>query len=127
MTTRRNVQMYARTTDRKMGATRDGLLRRSVQTQVFEGTVVGIWTVVADAPARDTKNVLVWTCNCDHGHVRRIANTDLSYGIAPARCAECAAEDQANATAKSADARRVLAELLTEQREQSRQQDEERK
>jgi hypothetical protein len=97
-------------------------LRRTVQTQVFDGTVVGIWTVVADAPVRDTNNVLVWTCNCDHGHVRQIANTDLSYGIAPAQCAECAAEDQANAAAKSADARRVLAELLTEQREQSRQQ-----
>jgi hypothetical protein len=99
---------------RKSTASRDGVLRRSVQTQVFDGTVVGIWTVVVDAPVRDTKNVLVWTCNCDHGHVRQIANTDLSYGIAPAQCAECAAEDQANAAALKAHESRVLAECRAE-------------
>lgn|ERR1700677_2915745 len=114
MTTRRNLQMYARTTDRKMGTTRDGVLRRTKVEQVMEGTTAGIWTVTSEIPTRNTNNVLVWDCQCARGHSMKIEHALLAYGTEPTQCLQCVTEDQERAAALKAHEHRVLAECRAE-------------
>jgi hypothetical protein len=122
---RRGIKIDYPKSARKSTASRDGVLRRSVQIQVFEGTTAGIWTVTSETPTRNVAGKLVWNIQCDHGHVISIEHSLLEYGVVPAQCAQCVAEEQASAAALKAHERRVLAECLADQQHARQQAEQE--
>jgi hypothetical protein len=88
--------------------------RRTMQAQIFQGTVVGIWTVVADAPKRNTRNVLEWTCECPQGHKAQIEHASLAYGITPVQCMACVEAERAQRAQQKTEENKLVRELAIE-------------
>jgi hypothetical protein len=87
---------------------------RTTQSQIFQGTVVGIWTVIADAPVRNTRSVLEWTCKCPQGHKAQIEHAVLAYGATPTSCAACAEQARAQLAQERIREKRILKEAAKE-------------
>jgi hypothetical protein len=87
---------------------------RTTQSQIFQGTVVGIWTVIADAPVRNARSVLEWTCKCPQGHKAQIEHAVLAYGAAPTNCTACAEQAATQRVAAKIEDRKLAKELAKE-------------
>ena len=87
---------------------------RTTQSQIFQGTVVGIWTVIADAPVRNARSVLEWTCKCPQGHKAQIEHAVLAYGATPTNCTVCAEQAATQRVAAKIE-ERELAKVLAKE------------
>ena len=113
MTKMRGVKIEFPVSDRKSTASRDGVLRRSTQTQPLQGDVIGGWTIISESPVRNTKGVLEWCCRCDCGHTTRIPHNDLAYGAAPT-CSQCAQQAATQRAQERAREKQIIKEAATE-------------
>lgn len=85
-------------------------MARAKQSQeIFEGTVVGNWTVINETPTRGAKG-LMWTCACTQDHHIQIAHHDLQFSVVPTQCAECVEAESAARAAIKVEERRLVAE-----------------
>jgi hypothetical protein len=113
--------------DRKSTASRDGVLRRTTQTQPIQGEVFGIFKIIGESPKRNTRGSLAWDCECiAAGHPIQIEHAVLAYGATPAHCRVCAAEERNKKFVEEAQAKEIVREAVAEMRAARLAQEQER-